>query len=156
MHASMQDAGALIAARYGIAGVDVTAGGAGDAAEVDGAWIDRLGFASLKVIIAFTATLAAGETLAIAANLQDAGAVDGTGAADFGTALAPTVQATGGAGGSTETGVLELDVDLSAADRYVRVRFTPDLSAATTDGAELAAVYVLAGATENPVSATAI
>ncbi len=156
MHASMQDAGALIAARYGAAGIDATAGGAGDATEVDGAWIDRRGFSSLKVVIAFTATLAQAATLSIAANLQDASDSSGTGAADHGTALASAVRATGGTGGSTETGVIELDFDLSAADRYVRIQFTPDLSAANTDVAELAAIYVLAGATDNPVSATAI
>ena len=156
MHASMQDAGALIAARYGVAGVDAVAGGAGDATEASGAWVDRRGFGSLKVVIAFTATLAQDETLSIGANLQDASDSSGTGAADFGTALASAVRATGGAGGSTETGVIELDFDLSAADRYVRVQFTPDLSAAMTDTAELAAVYVLAGSTDNPVTATAI
>lgn len=156
MHYTSQNAGALMAARYAVAGVDVTAGGTGDATEVSGAWIDRLGFNSVKVVIAYTATLAATATAAIAANLQDASDSSGTGAADFGTALASTVQATGGAGGSTETGVVELDFDVSGADRYVRIQFTPDLSAANTDTAELAAVYILAGSDESPVTATAV
>lgn len=159
MHASMNDAGALLAARYAVAGVDVTAGGSGDNTEVDGAWIDRQGFNNLKVVVAYTATLAAGATIAIAANLQDASDSAGTGDADYGTALASTVQATGDAGspgGSTETGVVELDFDLSGADRYVRIQFTPNLSASGTDTAELAAVYVLAGSNENPVTATAV
>ena len=160
MHASMQDAAALLAARYGAAGASATAGGAGDATEVDAAWIDRLGFASLKVAIAFTATLAEDATLSIAANLQDApddgaGAASTGDAADFGTALAAAVVATGGTGGSTETGVVELDIDLSAAKRHVRVQFTPDLSAAMTDTATVAAVYLLAGSTDNPVTAAA-
>lgn len=156
MHASMQDAGALIAARYGLTGVAVTAGGAGDDTEVNGIWIDRLGFSSLKVVLPYTATLGATETLSVAANIQDASDDQGTGAADFGDALASTVQATGATGGSTETGVVEMDVDLSAANRFVRVQFTPDLSRANTDTAELAAVYLLAGSTENPVTATAV
>jgi len=156
MHASMQNAGALIAARYGVNNIDVVAGGSGDAVEVNGAWIDRRGFSSLKVIIPYTATLGAGETLAVAANLQDASDGNGTGAADFGDALTSTAQATGESGGSTETGVVELDFDLSGADRYVRIQFTPNLSRANTDTAALSAHYVLAGATENPVTASAI
>lgn len=156
MHASMNNAGALLAARYAAAGVDVTAGGTGDNTEVDGAWIDRRGFNSLKVVIPYTATLAATKTLSIAANLQDASASDGTGAADYGTALAATVQATGATGGSTETGVVELDYDVSGCDRYVRIQFTPNLSATGTDVAEMGAVYILAGSTENPVTATQV
>lgn len=156
MHASMNDAAALLAARYAAAGVDVTAAGSGDATEVDGAWIDRRGYNSIKVVIPYTATLAESETISVAANLQDASASDGTGAADFGTALSSTVQATGDTGGSTETGVVEMDFDVSGADRYVRIQFTPDLSASATDTAELAAVYVLAGSNENPVTATAV
>jgi len=156
MHASMNNVGALLAARYAKAGVDVTAGGTGDATEVDGAWIDRRGFNSVKVVINYTATLAATKTLAIAANLQDASASDGTGAADYGDALASTVQATGATGGSTETGVVELDFDVSGADRYIRIQFTPDLNASGTDTAELGAIYILAGSTENPVTASQV
>jgi hypothetical protein len=156
MHAYQNDAGALIAARYAVAGVDVTAGGAGDNTEVNGAWVDRQGFNSLKVVIAYTATIADAATLAVAANLQDASDDDGTGVADYGTALASTVQATGNSGGSTETGVVELDFDVSGADRYVRIQFTPNLSASGTDTAEMAAVYLLAGSDENPVTATAV
>lgn len=155
MHASMQNAGALIGARYATAGVDVAAGSAGDATEVNGAWIDRLGFASLKVVIVYTTTLTAAATLSIAANMQDASDSSGTGAADFGDALTSTVQATGESGGSTETGVVELDIDLSAADQFVRVQFTPDLSAAGTDTAELSAVYLVLG-TDQPATATAV
>lgn len=156
MHASMNNVGALLAARYAAAGVDVTAGGSGDNTEVNGAWIDRRGFNSLKVVIPYTTTLTEAATLSIAANLQDASASDGTGAADYGTALASTVQATGGAGGSTNTGVVELDFDVSGCDRYVRIQFTPNLSAANTDVAEMGAAYILAGSTENPVTATQV
>ena len=156
MHAYQNDAGALIAARYASAGVDVTAAGTGDNTEVNGAWVDRQGFNSLKVVIAYTATLGDAETLAVAANLQDASDDDGTGVADYGTALSSTVQTTGNSGGSTETGVVELDFDVSGADRYVRIQFTPNLSASGTDTAEMAAVYLLAGSDENPVTATAV
>jgi len=156
MHAAMSDIGALLAARYASAGVDVTAAGSGDATEVDGAWIDRRNYTSMKAVIVYTTTLQSGETLSVAANLQDASDSSGTGAADFGDALTSTVQATGESGGSTETGVVELDFDLSAADRYVRLQFTPDLSASGTDTAELAAVYIIGGSNENPVTSTAV
>lgn len=156
MHYSSTDAMANVAARLGSAGTDVTAGGAGDATEVNGAYVDRQDFYSVKVVIAYTATLAAGATLSIAANLQDATDSSGTGVADFGDAYASTVVATGGVGGSTETGVVELDFNLLTADQYIRGQFTPDLSAATTDTAELSMVYILGGAVENPVTASVV
>ena len=157
MHYRSTDAGALIAARYAVAGVDLTAGAsASDGVEINGAWIDRQGFLSLKIVIVFRAVLGQDETLKIAANAQDATASNGTGAADFGTAYASTTVATGGAGGSTETGVVEMDLDLTAADRYVRVQLTPNLSRANTDTAEISAVYLLAGADVEPVSASVI
>jgi len=155
MHASMNDAVARIAARYATEGVDIVAGGAGDNTEVDRAYVDRRGFASLKAVIAYTATLQAGETLKIAANLQDD--ADGAGVGtDFGDALASATVATGPGGGGTRTGVIELDFDLSGANRYTRLQFTPNLSASGTDVAELSAVYILAGATDDPVSASVV
>ena len=155
MHASMNDAVARIAARYAAEGVDILAGGAGDNTEVDCAYVDRRAFASLKAVIAYTATLQAGETLKIAANLQDD--ADGAGVGtDFGDALASTTVATGPGGGGTRTGVIELDFDLTGANRYTRLQFTPNLSASGTDVAELSAIYILAGATDDPVTASVI
>ena len=155
MHASMNDAVARLAARYATEGVDIVAGGSGDNTEVDCAYVDRRGFASLKAVIAYTATLQVGETLKIAANLQDD--ADGVGVGtDFGDALASTTVATGPGGGGTRTGVIELDFDLSGADRYARLQFTPNLSASATDVAELSAVYILAGATDDPVTASVV
>ncbi len=154
--ASQRDVGSLLAARFSSAGTDVTAGGSGDATEVDGAYIDATDFESCKVIIAYTATLAENDTISIAANLQDATDIAGTGVADFGTALASTIQATGGSGGSTETGVVELDLDLSASRGFIRLQFTPDMSAASIDVAELASVIVLGGHDTYPQTASAI
>mgnify|MGYP003346943335 CR=1 FL=1 len=142
MHASMNDAAARLAARYAAEGVDIVAGGAGDITDIDCAYVDRRGFASLKAVIAYTATLQAGETLKIAANLQDD--ADGAGVGtDFGDALASTTVATGPGGGGTRTGVIELDFDLTGANRYTRLQFTPNLSASGTDVAELSAIYIL-------------
>ena len=65
-------------------------------------------------------------------------------------------RSTGPSGGGTRTGVIELDFDLSGADRYTRLQFTPNLSASATDVAELSAVYILAGATGDPVTASVV
>lgn len=156
MHASINNAAALIAARFGAAGIDVTAGGSGDAAEVNCAWIDRRGFGSLKAVITYTATLAAAATLSFAANLQDASDDAGTGAADFGADLPATVVATGPGGGGTKTGVVELDFDVTGANAFTRLQVTPNLSAANTDVCEFGVTYILAGATSNPVSASLV
>jgi len=154
MHVNAQGLAELLAGRYAAIST-ATAGGTGDATEVDGAYIDRQGFDSLKVIIAYKAVLAQGKTLSIAANLQDATSSGGAGVDDFGAAKAAGVVATGGAGGSTETGVVELDFDISGANQYVRVQYTPDMNASGTDTATLSAVYILGGAQVQPVSAKA-
>lgn len=146
-----KDIGAHITAR-GCEAASATAGGSGDATEVDGQWIDRMGFKSAKLVVTFDATLGDGDTLSIAANLQDATDASGTGAADFGDALADAVVATGGTGGSTEVGAVELDVNLTEANRFVRAQFTPDLSASTTDTAIVAATLVLGGPNRKPAS----
>jgi hypothetical protein len=157
MHYMSTDVGSCLAARYATAGVDITAGAsASDGVEVNGEWIDRQGFNSVKVVIVYTTTLAATKTLSIAANLQDATDSSGSGANDFGTAYSSTVVATGESGGTTEKGVVEFDFNLLTADRYIRIQFTPDLSAANTDTAEIAAVYVLGGGVENPVTASVV
>lgn len=153
MLAKMHDMGALLTARYGLGNTAATAGGSGDATEVSGAWIDVTGFESIKVLVPFTTTLAATETLTFAANLQDATAIGGTGAADFGDAIAATVVATGPAGGGTVTGVVEMDFDVSQSRGFVRVQATPDLSRGATDTAAFSVVYVLGGAMREPVTA---
>ncbi len=154
MHMNAQGIAETLAARFAAIST-ATAGGTGDATEVDGAYIDRQGFSSLKVVIAYKAVLAQAKTLSIAANLQDATSSAGAGVADYGEAMASAVVATGDTGGSTETGVVELDFDISGADRYVRVQYTPDLNASGTDTASLSAVYVLGGAQVQPVTAAA-
>lgn len=147
-----KDAGAWYKPVYSRAAVAVTAGGTGDATEADGGWIDRQGFDSLDAVIAFTTALAADQTLTIAANFQDADTIGGSGAADFGEAHAATVYATGDSGGSTETGVAQIGIDLTMARRYVRIQFTPNLSRANTDTANLQQTYILAGAKDVPAN----
>lgn len=144
--------GAYIAAALALDNTDAVAAGAGDATEADGNWVDRNRALSAKLVITFKAVLAEDKTLSIAANAQDASDSSGTGAADYGDAVANAVVATGGSGGSTERGVVELDLDLSSADAFIRPQVTPDLSAVATDTVEFNAVIVFGGFDQNPAS----
>ncbi len=142
----MTNIGSEIAARAG-GSVSAVAGGSGDATEVSSAWFERTDMESLVFFIYYKATLAQDETLTLTANVQTASDSSGTGAADFGDALASAVVATGPSGGGTVEGVSRIDVNLqkSTAGAYVRGQFTPDLSAANTDTAILAGVFVVNG-----------
>ncbi|MER9768878.1 hypothetical protein NKJ09_22760 [Mesorhizobium sp. M0189] len=131
------------------------AAGTGDATEVDCAWVDRMldnvGMAlSAKLVITYTAALETGETLSFAGNFQDASALAGTGAADYSTAFAAAVVATGDSGGSTETGTYEVDVDLAGAREFIRAQITPNLSRGATDTCEWSASLVLFGDHRQP------
>lgn len=131
---------------------NIVAAGAGDNAAVTGIIIDRaaLGWPrSVVVAFPFNATLAAAATLSLAATVQHGDAANLSDAATFGS-LAGGVIATGGDGGSTEAGQVELPLDLAGAKRYVRVNYTPDLSAGSTDTARLAAVAAFGGANRLP------
>jgi hypothetical protein len=61
-----------------------------------------------------------------------------------------TAIATGATGGSTEVGVKKYSVDLGAARRYIRVTYTPDLDATSTDTAALGAVAVFDAPYQRP------
>jgi hypothetical protein len=132
-------------ARVG-ANIAATAGGTGDNTAVTGAIIDRYEIgtpASAVLAISYTATLAEGETLSVTYTVQEG---DQSNLSDAETlATATVVAATGGTGGSTVTGCLEIDLKTIAGGRYNRVNITPDLSAADTDTAALAAVLVFGG-----------
>lgn len=147
----MHDIGSYITSRFGDF-VSVTAGAGTDGAEVSGPWVDRQGFDSAKIVIAYETVLAHGETLTLAGNIQDATDNAGTSSADHGDTLASAVQATADSGGSTENGVAEFDVDLSGANQFIRAQFTPTMSAAGTDTANCMAVVLLGGAQEVPAS----
>lgn len=144
-------------AGYGTA----TAGGAGDNTEVDGPWFDRKPadrgpFGSVKLVIAYRATLTAAATLSLAVNLQDATSSGGAAAADFGKPFAKAVVATGGAGGTTEVGTVEFDFDVTPAREFIRAQVTPDLSAGATDTVTWTATWVLFGSDRGPLTKSLI
>lgn len=125
------------------------AGGAGDNATVTGVTIDRLGFGNgslagvLNAGVAYDAVLAAAATLSISYVVQDSD--DGVTFASYRTGAASVV-ATGPAGGGAVNGVFDIgSINLSSARRYIRLNYTPDLSAANTDTAALRAIGFAAG-----------
>ena len=144
-----RDINSEITIRRAAANTAVTAGGAGDNTAVTGVIIDRaaLGWAeSLAVAILFATTLSASQTLSINWTVQhgeDAGLSDAATLATSG----PVVVATGV---GTVAGQVEAGVSLRGARRYVRLNFTPDLSAGSTDTAALSAALVFGGANRLP------
>ncbi|WP_028029896.1 hypothetical protein [Gemmobacter nectariphilus] len=139
--------GDLIAARRASANAAATAGSTGDNTEVVGVILDRAAMGwpqSCQVVIPFTATLAASATLTIAWDIDTGDASNLSGSEVLEAATAVTV-ATGPSGGGTVTGELTANVSLAGAGRYLRLNFTPNLSAANTDTAALSSVIVFGG-----------
>lgn len=153
MHAALQDMGAQIGARFGTVEKTATAGGTGDATEVAAAYVNMRGLRTVKALVYYQAVLGEDETLTFEANWEEDADGTGTGV-DYGTALAATQVAVGAAGGSTESGVMEIDLDNPpGAKQYVRVLVKPNLSAANTDTLKFGVTYVVAGG-DNPVGAS--
>lgn len=123
-----------------------TAGGTGDNTAVMGATIDRQGYSSAKLTIAYKTTLASSETLKFAVEYQDS--ADGS---TWNTATSLQASTTAKTGAATNAlGQVRFNVDLSGLQRYVRFNFTPDLSASGTDTAICSATVALGGAQTLP------
>jgi len=131
-------------------------------AEVNGPAIDRRAntshpFLSCKVAIPWSATsLTTGDSFTVTANMQDAATT--TSWADYDDKDGTTVQqVVSGVGTSVVTaynGVLEFDVDLSSARRYIRLQVTPLFSATTTsaDAGAYGGVITFGGANILPAA----
>mgnify|MGYP000246303203 CR=1 FL=1 len=126
--------------KFALTSTAVTAGGTGDATEIDGASIDTtaLGVKAQSVLFSIPcrAVLGATQTLTVIGNLQDS--ADNSTWADINDS-ATLLTLTGGSGGTTETGVARMGFDLTRARRYVRCQVTPDLNRANTDTAVIGA-----------------
>lgn len=149
MEIALRAVGDTITERAATAVVQQTAG---STAAVTGITIDRaeLGWPeSLVIVVPISATLAANETVSLAHTLQTSAASDMSNPVTVDTATA-TVQATGAAGGSTETRLFSRNVPLRGARRYVRLNLTPTLSRANTDTVRLGGVLVFGGANRLP------
>jgi hypothetical protein len=138
-----------ITLRRATANVAATAGGAGDNTLATGVIIDRAAIGwpeSCVVAIPWTATLGAAATLQIGYALQHGDAANLSDATSFASAAL----ATGATGAGTFAGTVEVNLRLTGAKRYVRLNFTPDLSAANTDTAALSGVIAFGGAGRLP------
>lgn len=125
------------------------AAGAGDAVELVAAGINRRGFGSAKLIIAAHSNNTAAQTLNLTsvkvAYAPDNGSgAPGTYGADVQLIAAPPFILTTGTG--DVYGQFEQDLDFTAQDQWVRIKYTPDLTAGATDVAESVAVLVCGGA----------
>lgn len=147
----MHNVSAFLKALRASDNVSVTAGGAGDNTAVTGQIIDRHANGnplSLAVAILFQAVLAAAATLTLKTVIVEHG--DNSALSDAATFVTletgtGSVVATGGGGGTTERGQKQYAVDLGGAKRYIRLKYTPDLSAGATDTAQVAAVAICGG-----------
>lgn len=155
MDPRQHDIGAYITTRAG-GGGRLVAAGTGDNTAVVGPYVARPGMAlSAKLVITARAVLAAAATLTVDDVLiEHASAVGGTGNASFRAVnnTASTLTLTGGSGGTTELGVLEIDVDLAGGMEFLRATYTPDLSAANTDTAEVTATWIFGGQSSLPAA----
>lgn len=121
------------------------AGGTGDATQVTGIVLDRLGFgttgmANTAVIsLVYTTVLSAAKTLSLAYTIQTSEDES------IWTTLAGAASAVVATGAGTVSGQLNIPVDLAPGGRYVRVLYTPDLSDTSTDTSETVAVGFFAG-----------
>lgn len=152
--AEAHNIGSRIATSRASDNVSLTAGGAGDNTQVVGQIIDRTLFnypLSVVVAICAKAVLGASATLTLKTVLLEHG--DTSNLADAATFSAPAdaVLFTDGGSGGTQRGQKEYDIDLAGAKRYLRLKFTPDLSAANTDTAECSSALIFGGSDTLPI-----
>jgi hypothetical protein len=153
MTTQIRNIGALVSVVGASLNASIVAAGAGDNVEIEGLIIDRAGIGfpqSCVLAVPFTATLAEGATLSITAVLESGNEDDLSDASDLQQVPAAIV-ATGPAGGGTVTGTFEVSAPIMGAGRYLRAKFTPDLSAGAADTADLSSVLVFGGAERLPV-----
>jgi hypothetical protein len=146
------DIAAFIQAAYGSDNAAFTAGGSGNNSQVTGLIVDRSAFdmpLSAAVCIRWKATLQAMQTLSLSWVVQH-GTESNLGDASTFASGGPTVVATGPSGGGTLEGVLQIPINLGGAEEFIRVLFTPDLSASGTDTGQADVTIVFGGQSEIP------
>jgi hypothetical protein len=151
---SQHDVGARLIPQLAADNTSLTAAGAGDNTQVVGVIIDRtlLNYPLSAILaLAWKAVLGASATLTLKTVLIEHGDASNLSDAASLATFADVVVATDSGSGSTLRGCQEYKADLAGAKRYVRFKFTPDLSAANTDTATVAAVAVFGGSDTEPV-----
>jgi hypothetical protein len=144
---SQHKIGSTVVLKRVSADVAVTAGGAGNNVVVTGLVIDRMAFASGMpntgiLGLDYTATLGATNTVSFAHNTYTS--PDKVTWTLFYAGPA-AVASTGPTGGGTVTSTVSVPLDLTMALRYVRIDFTPTMSAANTDTANVIAIGAFGG-----------
>ncbi len=131
----------------------VTAGGAGDATAINGAYVDCRGLTTMEIWLYISVTGLSSATMTVAGIIQTASDTGGTGLATFavldnvvisadttGTMIKMTVN---GAVDPTQI-IDELVIpDKSTNLRYLRISLTPDLSAGSGDTAIVGAFFLV-------------
>lgn len=134
----------------------ITAGGAGDNAELTSSAVDVTGARTARLLIAWVAKLGAAETATVTVKLHES-AVTGSGFAivKSGTLQSAVVWATGPEGGGTVSGCYVRDLDLSQCKGFLKALVTCNLSAANTDTMSYTVVVLPAGYQIEPQSSAA-
>lgn len=144
---------ALITQRIASVFATATAGGAGNNTQVTGITIQRslIGMPmNAAPTIYYETTLSAGKTLSFTSVLVEH-SPDGSSWSTLQTLTAPGVVQTGAL--TNQTGQVSFNVDLTAANDYVRFDFTPSLSNTATDTVTAVAEMSFAGADRLPAAA---
>lgn len=146
----MKGIGDVLQNAQGLAMISTVAGSGDDGAEQDGETIQRSAltggpFNSAHVVFPYSTTLADTKTLTLVANLQDSPA--GSSWTDItGATFASAVVETADDPALTFHGNIEINLDLTNVEDYIRCQVTPTLSAANTDTAIVGCVFIFAGA----------
>lgn len=153
MFSGAHDLGSEILIKFAAQHAAATAGGAGDNAETTGVTIDTTALGTRYNSVAFAlsarAVLAAAATLSVTGKIEHSD--DGVSWSDL-VESATLLTLTGGAGGSMETGTAVMKTSLEYAKRYIREKFTPDLSAGATDTATVQSVAIFGGPERMPIA----
>jgi hypothetical protein len=141
------DVGAVLDGTLSHTEVSVTAAGAGDNVAAVGEAIDRQGYDTCAFLLSAQATLAQDETLALVSSLlEEADAPGGPWTSvDASNVREEDFGMTGPTGGGTVNGAAQVNCNLQPTKRYVRLTFTPDLSAGGVDTAAISVACALSG-----------
>jgi hypothetical protein len=127
---------------------------AGATAAVNTNWLDRRTtdqiYDSAKIVIRYTTTLAAAQTLSFNLQARDATSGAGAGAANYETATGARLAETGAA--TNKEGTFEIDVNLTGAREFFGFTITPTMSAPSADTVVFEAIVILFGANKEPTS----
>ena len=154
---TIRDLADIVMVDAAAAAATATAGGSGDNTARTGVTLDRNNYGvplGGLFIIGYTATLAQAATLTIK-TCKIEHSPDASTWTTYQTFTDPGVVSTGGTGGTTNEGAVKLQADLKSAYRYVRLDYTPDLSASGADTLKDQAVVVFHGQDRLPPQATA-